>query len=330
MRKLKKISMVLLLLAVPGPAAAQEGPLSVPESEMVYVYLKPEARTAASQLTLGDVAEVSGFNEELIGRLKELPLGPAPLPGDSLALARSDIRRIMIAHRIDPVNVALVGENRVEINRSGRVISKDDLTPLIEDYVRRCWSEKNVRTEIMYSRLPEDLAVDSENFVIKVLDPVKSMLSGSVAISLAALQDDRILARLPVSLKIRVWQEVAVLQRDLHQGEILTLDDFSFEEREITGRSGTPVTKAEQAVDKRLERSVKAGQVLGLENLENPPLIERGAEVTLIVRYKSITVGCLGKAFQKGRLGDRIMVRNQYGKNLIGEVRDEHTVVITP
>lgn len=298
--------------------------------EKVYVYLKAEAEATTGQILLGDVAEVSGFNEKLIRSLNRLPLGPAPMPGKSLTLAKADIRRSMVTHRIDPVKVALVGENLVEVKRSGRTITKDDIAPLVEDYVERSWADRQVRTEIIYSRMPKEMTVQSNNFDLRVLDPVKPGVSGSIALSLAALENDRVLVRIPVSLKVRAFGKVAVMSRDVRQGELLLPEDFSFIEREITRKHSTPVRTAEEAASKKLKRTVKAGQILTLGHLEIPPLIERGDEVTLIVQYKGIRVGCSGKAWEKGRLGDRIMVRNQYGKNLVGEIKDAHTVLIKP
>jgi flagella basal body P-ring formation protein FlgA len=321
----------LILTAVilfPALALAQVNTLDS-QIEKVYVYLKGEAETTTGQILLGDVAEVSGFNEKLIGSLNRLPLGPAPMPGESLTLAKADIRRSLVTHRIDPVKVALVGENLVEVKRSGRTITKEDIAPLVDNYVERSWADRQVRTEIIYSRPVEDITIQENDFDLQVLDPVRPRVCGSIALSLAALENDRMLVRIPVSLKVRAFGKVAVMNKEVRQGELLSPEDFSLIEREITRKSSNPVRTAEEAAYKKLKRNVKAGQILTLDHLEIPPLIERGDEITLIVQYKGIRVSCPGKAWEKGRLGDRIMVRNQYGKNLVGEVKDTHTVLIT-
>jgi len=326
---LMRIKLILLAVVLfPAIVLAQENPLDS-QIEKVYVYLKGEAQVTTGQILLGDVAEVSGFNEKLIGSLNRLPLGPAPMPGESLTLAKANIRRSMVTHQIDPLNVALVGENLVEVRRSGRKITQEDIAPLVEDYVERSWEGWQVRTEIIYSRPIEDITVQENDFDLLVLDPVRPRECGSIALSLAALENDRMLVRIPVSLKVRAFGKVAVMNKDVRQGELLSPDDFSLIEREITRKNSNPVRTAEEAAHKKLKRSVKAGQILTLDHLEIPPLIERGDEITLVVQYKSIRVSCQGKAWEKGHLGDRIMVRNRYGKNLVGEVKDSHTVLIT-
>ena len=225
--------------------------------------------------------------------------------------------------------MALVGESLIEVKRSGRTITKEDIVPLVDNYIERSWADRQVRTEIIYSRPVEDITVKENDFDLRVLDPVRPRVCGSIALSLAALESDRMLVRIPVSLKVRAFGKVAVMNKEVRQGRLISPDDFSFIEREITRKDSNPVRTAEEASFKKLKRTVKAGQILTLDHLEIPPLIERGDEITLIVQYKGIRVSCPGKAWEKGRLGDRIMVRNQYGKNLVGEVKDTHTVLIT-
>jgi flagella basal body P-ring formation protein FlgA len=155
------------------------------------------------------------------------------------------------------------------------------------------------------------------------------MASGSMALSIAAVDDNRVLARFPVSVRIRAWREVAAAASDLQRGIILTQNDIQFNEHEMTGVRAQPFENVDDLLGKRLVRMVRAGDVLTANHVENPPLVERGDEVLLLVQYNGITVGCLGKAAQKGGRGEKILVRNQYGRNLTGVITDAHTVMVT-
>jgi flagella basal body P-ring formation protein FlgA len=325
-----KKSLLLCLILAAALFGRETRAAGESSGDMVYVYLKSEAKTSTGQIVLGDVAQVEGFNETLIDRLTELPLGPAPIPGESCLIKREDIRRSMVQHSIDPINVALVGEEKVKVIRKGSTVPQADLTALAEDYVRSSWQGEDVRWEITYSRLPADFTLTAENYRLRVMNPIKPGVAGSISLSVAALENERVLERLPVSLKVRVFRKAAVMKKEMNQGEALSPDDFEFQEQEITGSRAEPVTTVKETTGKRLKRNIKAGQILTVEHLESIPLIERGDEVFLIVEYKNIRVGCSGKAFQRGGMGDKILVRNQYGKNLIGEIKDSHTVLVTP
>jgi flagellar basal body P-ring formation protein FlgA len=319
--------MAYTLAALAALACVQPARAADP-GDRVYVFLRNAAKTTTGQITLGEVAEVEGFDRDLVGRLTGLPLGPAPQPGEKVTLNREEIRRSMAIHSIDPVKVALTGSDRVEVQRGGRIITREEIASLVEDYFRRSWEGEPVRTELAYPGLPDSLSVSDANFDLKVLTPLRPRVSGSLSLSLALTGDGLTAQRLPVSVKCRVFQNVAVATRLLRQGSLLEPEDFEFAEHEIEELRSSPVKSAVEAAGKRLRRSVREGQVITVDLLENQPIIERGDEVTLIVQYKTITVGCSGKAWENGGMGDRILVRNQYGKNLIGTVQDAHTVLI--
>jgi flagella basal body P-ring formation protein FlgA len=302
--------------------------LSANDTEKVYVYLKPEAEVSDWQILLSDVAEVQGFNEGLISMLSGMTLGPAPLPGEKSTLERAEIRRRIILNRIDPIKVALLGAEQATVTRHGRTVKENELKDLVEDYLERSWAGQNARTEITYSRLPKDVNLSSSDQELEIVDPLRRRASGAMSLSVAALDEGNLVQRLPVSLKVRAFEKVAILTNSRGSGHLLSPDDVEIVERETTVARSSPIKSTEEVVGKRLKRRMKAGQVLTADCIESPPLIERGDEINLIVHYKSITVGCLGKALQKGCLGEKIIVRNQYGKNVMGTVQDARTVLI--
>jgi flagellar basal body P-ring formation protein FlgA len=303
--------------------------LSAADTKKAYIFIKPEAEVSDWQVLLSDVAEVQGLDEVLITQLSGINLGPAPPPGEVNTYERAEIRRRIVLNRIDPINVALLGAEHSQVTHSGRVVGANELKALVEDYIVRSWAGQNARTEITYSRLPEKTSLSSSDLELKVIDPLKERVSGSTSLSLAAFSGDRLLQRFPVSLKVRSFEKVVVLKNSLGNDQELAPEDVEIVEHETTGSRTTPLRSIEEVVGKRLKRRIKAGQILTQDCVEHTPLIERGDEVTLLVQYKNITVSCPGKAWQKGCLGEKILVRNQYGKNLTGTVQDAQTVVIS-
>ena len=310
-------------------SAANPRMLSAADDDKVYIYLKPEAEVSHWQLRLSDVAEVQGFNDKLIALLSGMTLGPAPPFGEVNTLERAEIRRRIALNRIDPVKVALVGAEQATITRSGRTMERRELEELVENYLTRSWAGEDARTEITYSRLPKNVDLSSPDQTLKIVDPLRRRASGSMSLSVAALSEGNLVQRLPVSLKVRSYEKVAVLKKSLGNEHLLSPDDLELVELETTGSRSSPIKSIEELAGKRLKRRMKAGQVLTADCVENPPLIERGDEITLVLYYKSITVVCQGKAWQNGRQGEKILVRNQYGKNLMGTVQDARTVLIT-
>jgi flagella basal body P-ring formation protein FlgA len=325
--KIINLTAISILGLVAGLLAQQ--PLSDLGAARAFVYLSGNASVAGAQIRLGQVADISGFDEDLIEELEEMPLGQAPLPGESLTIERNEIRRQMANRRIDAVRVAIAGGNSVTVERRGRMVSNDEVTALVDNWVADSWRGEDVRTELMFTRLPDELTLKEEQFDLRVLDSVKPKATGSMALSVAALDGDRVLARFPVSIRLRAWQEVIVAADDLKRGSIISEEDIRFNEQEMSNNRGRAYVSVDEVLGKRLVRTVRAGDIITSGHVENPPLIERGDEIFLVVEFNGIRVGCSGKAAQKGGYGDHILVRNQYGRNLTGVVMDAHTVMIT-
>ncbi|MCE5270086.1 flagellar basal body P-ring formation chaperone FlgA [bacterium] len=321
---------LLLTLGLLGAGflAAQDS-TSADNLERVYVYIKDQARTPRDQMRLGDVASVQGFDEALVAQVNDLPLGPAPLPGNDILLDRESIRRSLAAHRIDPVRVSFSGSDAVRVSRSGRKITGAEMAGLIQDYVHRSWQGLADSTAVTYSNLPDEIVVEEGNSQLQVLDQIRGRVSGAAAVSLAVIEDGRVVRRVPVSIRAQAFGTVAVAIRDLHQGEFLQPGDIQLATREISDQRSEAVSSLEQAAGMRLRRNVRQDQPLTVDALENPPVVDRGDEVTLIVQYKNIRIGCPGKAWESGGRGDKILVRNHYGRNMTGRVVDSRTVLIT-
>jgi flagellar basal body P-ring formation protein FlgA len=322
------LCLLLAALCAASALPAQEKPAG-DQAGQIYVYLKNEASTPRDQMLLGDLAHVEGFDQGLVAQVSSLPLGPAPLPGGDILLDRESIRRTLVSHRIDPVRVSFSGSDAVRVLRSGRKITGDEMAGLIEDYVQRSWQGQNVRTEVTYNNLPDEITVEDNDCRLEVLDQIRGRVSGSASVSLAVLENGRVVKRVPVSIRARAYGSVAVAGRDLRQGDFLNPGDILLSERELDDLRSEVVTSLEQAAGMRLRRNVRQDQALTMDALENPPLVERGDEITLIVQYKNIRIGCPGKAWENGGRGDRVLVRNQYGRNLTGRVLDSRTVLIT-
>ena len=76
-------------------------------------------------------------------------------------------------------------------------------------------------------------------------------------------------------------------------------------------------------------RYLSAGKPITENVLQSALVIDVSAPVTLLTDYNGIQVTAEGIALQRGRVGDRIRVKNaRSGKVLLGTVIDAHTVKV--
>ena len=65
-----------------------------------------------------------------------------------------------------------------------------------------------------------------------------------------------------------------------------------------------------QAVGQKLKLSMPAGAVLYAQNLDAPPLVNRGERVTIMAKSQAIQITAPGEARNSGALGEMVRVKN--------------------
>lgn len=120
--------------------------------------------------------------------------------------------------------------------------------------------------------------------------------------------------------------EVVVAAVDLPRYHVISRGDLEIKAQEF--RSGQPdLRTVEDFVGLRTNRYVSCGSALTTLNVEVVPIIERGAQVTIVVQTDSIVVTAPGIARGTGGLGDVISVQNTLSKQVISaEIVDVNTV----
>ncbi len=121
---------------------------------------------------------------------------------------------------------------------------------------------------------------------------------------------------------------VVVAATNLSRGHIIAIGDLIVEEREF--RSGQPDPRSpEDFVGLRTSRYITSGTTLTNLNVETGPVIERGAQVTILVRTASLVVSAPGVARSSGGLGEFISVENTLSRQVVtGEIIDGQTVEV--
>lgn len=131
-----------------------------------------------------------------------------------------------------------------------------------------------------------------------------------------------------VTARVERAADVVVARRPLRRQEVLTADDLEVQARVIGLRDVTPAP-TEALIGRRMVRAVPRGAVLGLEHVEETPVIRRGEIVLLVAETGGVRIVARGRAKEDGYAGRQIPVLNaDSGKIVYGEVVDASTVSV--
>jgi len=118
-------------------------------------------------------------------------------------------------------------------------------------------------------------------------------------------------------MQIKIFQNVAVLNKALSKGHKLSLSDLELSKRDITNYSYGYFNDLAKVSGMELTGALKAGVVLRPKMLAAPTVIHKGDIVSINANAPGVSVSVHGIAQSNGALGDLIQVRNPKTKRVV-------------
>ena len=208
------------------------------------------------------------------------------------------------------------------------VFHSSDFKKTIEEYVYSKLNYKKENLTFEYLNVPEKIIVQSSNARLVVSDVSSNLLRGNVTIPVNIISENKVLKRVFISLKIRIFDTVFISKKPINQFQDFTYENVEKKRIEITGYD-EPVKKESDIIGKRANRYITEGKIITSNLIENVPIIKSGQQIHIISRVNSVVITALGIAKEDGRKGDIITVENtSSGAKLKAKVIDEENVEI--
>lgn len=132
-----------------------------------------------------------------------------------------------------------------------------------------------------------------------------------------------------LSVHLHVYAKVVVLAASTHLGATLSDDNLTLIRHDLGSIGGEFFTDIAAVSGQVLRRAIKPGTVLTPNMLESPQLINRGDLLTIKIMREHISIEVQGTALERGKLGERIRVRNNQSNNIVaGRVAAAGVVIV--
>jgi flagella basal body P-ring formation protein FlgA len=312
------IAFSVLQASVSGESRA-EAPNSV-----VRIALKASAPVSNSIVRLGDIASISGGNDQIRNRIIDLDVADPPtLEGsDVVSQARVAIR-LQLAGIPDNA-FQIEGSDRVHIRLAGASLSEETILRTIQESLADHWhvavDDLDVRLTQPLTNLPE-LPTDEKHVEIQPYLP-EYVQAGPLRVRVAVNAAGRPASILSVSLDARLFQTVARVQKTIHRGDAFTDENVEFVRVPLAGHALKSVVK--EVRGKVARQSLPIGEIVKATHVGSPLavqadyVIQPRSAVRLVARKGGLTVTVLdAESLQRGRIGDLIRVRNMRSKVIL-------------
>lgn len=120
-----------------------------------------------------------------------------------------------------------------------------------------------------------------------------------------------------VPTTVKVYKPVVVTTRPISRNELLTNNDVSLQEVDISSLNEGYFEDPSDVIDYVVNYPTRAGMILIPRAIAKPKIIVRGDMVSLVAESEGLIVRMHGMAMEDGALGDNIKIKNSSSKKVV-------------
>lgn len=321
------LGLSIILWAGAAVSQPQDSPYSADAPWRIK--LLDAATVKGSLVTLGEVAAPLGdMPPELWRELSARELWPSPEEqARPMSLSRQKLKQ-QIRKALGPEIEALcLFPGSMAIQRGGLVLREPDLQQILVKTLTPLMAALPGEASLSNIRLPDYLFLGNSGQEVRI-EPVNDLSAGRTPLRILVLDLDKsVLRRLTGSVFLDVWATVPAAAAPVNKGEVLTPDKIMFVRKNLAYLRGDLWDGI--GGPHRLRRSVGAEQVIYVSDLDQVPLIAKGAQVTLIYQRGAVRLEVPAEAAADGAPGQMVSVRNLQSRKIVrAMVQDSRTVVV--
>ncbi|PKU26010.1 flagellar basal body P-ring formation chaperone FlgA [Telmatospirillum siberiense] len=290
----------------------------VASSAYAGALLRPNVVVDGEVLKLGDL-----FDN--VGAKAEVAIARSPAPGRRATLDADWLQRVAMMNGLDwrPQNAF----EQAVVERAGVTLTHDQI-------------EAELLSALAGQGVAGDCQIELANRAAQIVVPVGVDLRIGVRDLFYDSRYKRFTATVEVPanspsatrLRVtgRVFQtiDIPVLNRQATRGDVITQRDLTWMKmREDVVRRDVAIDPT-QIVGMTPRQTIRSGQMVSTADLQKPVAVARGALVTMVLKYGSMSLSTQGHAVEQGSVGDLIRVTNSHS-NLTVEGRIEGPNVVS-
>ena len=308
--------------------------VSVSFGQQITVELKESVSLPEKEVTLGDIADLSCSDADLLNKLHNVFIGNTPLPGNVRKIEKNIIASRLLDAGISPNEVSFGRNDFTMISVESITMTGDEILQTAKEYVisKLAYSERNEEIVVEAERPPNDIMLPLGGGIMRIAvsQVNENKSSGRVQIVVRIYLDEKQYHKIPMYFTIRRYEDIVVASRKINRNDILAAKDIWIKRIETTNMPGiTTFDRIEPLLGKRILYTIPVGKPITQNMVDDPAVIKKGEIVKILVKIGNLSILTKGVAKEDGYRGRAIKVMNlDTKKELYGEVKDDCTVKI--
>ena len=312
MTKVRIIQLLLIVFSI-CPITAR---LVAEELSRPRVMVKPTAMIKGERILLGEVAQISYEHEEfkdLAEQLAAIDLGASPYPLSSQTIVGETVLAAITAKGIKLETLGYSVPKTITVQRQGREVNKDEVLQA----TRQLFSQQDVSdVQVQDVQWKNNQIIPLGASEIKV-SRLGELANGKIPLRVEVIVDGAAAARFLATALADDWREVPVPRRSIERGSLIQAEDMQLVRLNINREPEDTIVNIANVVGYRAKGNLLAGEAIRAANVDIPPLVPRGATVTMVYNRGGLLATALGQAVNDGFAGGEINVKNTKSQKVV-------------
>jgi len=277
------------------------------------IEIQKEVEVSSAEIYLGEIAQIKApeLSDSALSELKNLVFKSSPGPGYQKRLSRVlvDLSIQNLDYKKSQFKLRMPAT--VIVRRRSRVITEDEISRLVKDYLKTELDFKAEDILIESKSSTHNIEIAAGDYQIKVAENQNLSLP-DINLKLEIWQNDKKIRSLFYPVKVKLLLKVLTADKSLKSNSKINKSDFSIREQKISG-DPTEVIQSWSEVDfnnVQLSRRLKKGEILKSNYLKTPYVVKWGQKLHLKVEVNNIKVSTFVEAKERGKIGEIITVEN--------------------
>jgi flagella basal body P-ring formation protein FlgA len=282
----------------------------------IDIRVLPEAIAYGDYYTLGDIAELDGFDIEAIQKLAKVRVGKAPLPGRSHLISKSQLQN-RIKNQFAKHQLKLIMPKRAMVSRAAIKITRKELRNVILAEVRKQYhNHQDIRIKIK-TKL-RDVYIPKGNASYKISRIGDTLrIGGSSSWMLKLMLDEKEAKKILIRLKVDVFNDVVIAKGRIPKGKKIESDDLISVKKNISKERKGYESRPGIIVGEHARRNIYKNETLSSHLVEKPVIVVKGDHMRIVYNSPNLYLTNLAIAMKSGRKGDIIPLRTLKSKKTI-------------
>ncbi|MFH1076561.1 MAG: flagellar basal body P-ring formation chaperone FlgA [Pseudomonadota bacterium] len=209
---------------------------------------------------------------------------------------------------------------------AGVTIPQVEYERLFYNHVRQEITE-GVDFEISNIKVRGVGTVPNGRYKLEVVSSGKQDMLGYTSVTAFIYVNGKQARRVNISGWVHQYKVVAHASGNLKKGAVISAADVRLIRKDISKLPSNVIVDSDNVIGKKMRQSVRAGDYLRLNMVENAAMVGKGDKVAIIAESGLLKVTAMGRSLDNGCKGDLVRVENISSRKMVsGRVTGPSTV----